>query len=333
VTSFRELVLSGAKLPPRLRDLGEVPQAVYLRGQLPRGPAVALVGTRYPSDQGVAYARQLACELAAAGVCVLSGGAKGIDVAAHEGALVSGQTVVVAPSGWDRPYPPEHRDLYRKIVRSGGGHVSLVRRGPAQQGAFFARNEVLVALAHVVVVVEAPIRSGARNAAKHARHLGRPLFAVPAVPWNPAGLGCIAEIKLGALPLSSSSDLLSLLDRLKLHALPGAARQGPELEQALAGPPAWPVPPRKKKRGRKGRGSRSAGPVGCSQAPNLSLLSPDDPEAGRVLAAVKSGAVTSDELCDRLALPAPRVQQLLLTLTLDGVLAADATGRLTVLSV
>ena len=194
---------------------------LYARGELPRGPAVAVVGTRKPTRGAALFARELAGELAAAGVTVLSGGAEGIDTSAHRGALlVGGLTVVVAPSGFERPYPERHGRLFRRIVRHGGAHVSLWRADvSASDPNFFLRNRVLVALAHAVVVVEAPFRSGARNTAKHARRLGRPLFVAPSVPWNPKGAGCILELGLGARPLGSVRDVLALLETQRLHAV------------------------------------------------------------------------------------------------------------------
>src|SRR3954469_25974014 len=101
--------LTGERLPPRISDLADPPARLYLHGELPRGPAVAVVGTRKASAEGLAFTRALAAELAAAGVAVLSGGAKGVDTAAHEGALdVGGVTVVVTPAGFERPFPKEN---------------------------------------------------------------------------------------------------------------------------------------------------------------------------------------------------------------------------------
>ncbi|HEY3664980.1 MAG TPA: DNA-processing protein DprA, partial [Polyangiaceae bacterium] len=203
MTEAAERCLTGSSLPGRLADLAAPPEQLFLRGELPRGPAVAIVGTRYPSLRGAMYARTLAKELARAGVVVISGGAKGIDTAAHRGALaVGGVTVVVAPAGFERPFPKDNRALFQQVVDSGGAYLSLVEAyTPANQGAFFVRNGCLVALAHVVVVVESRIRGGARNAAAHARRLGRPLFVVAAPPWHVNGRGCLAELLLGARPL------------------------------------------------------------------------------------------------------------------------------------
>ena len=214
--------LSGERLPPRLADLEEPPVRLYLHGELPRGPAVAIVGTRKASPEGIAFTRGFAAELAAAGVAVLSGGAKGIDTAAHEGALdVGGVTVVVTPAGFDKPYPEQNAGLYQRVVDAGGAYLSLFPdEAPADRPTFFKRNACLVALAHAVVVTQTPWISGARNAAKWARQLGRALFVVPHSPWVAAGCGAIQELRWGARPLDRAKEVLTFLRDAGLHPLP-----------------------------------------------------------------------------------------------------------------
>lgn len=218
--------LRGARLPPRLADLESPPSVLYLRGELPRGPAVAVVGTRHPSADGVAFTRSFAAELAAAGVTILSGGAEGIDAAAHEGALdVAGRTVVVAPAGFNRPFPEKNAALFQRVVNSGGAYLSLRPDDvAADQGIFFARNACLVALAHAVVVTQRPYRSGASNAAKWARQLGRPLFVVPHSPWVAEGKGALQELRWGAIPIDRAKEVLLQLRASGLHALSGATQ-------------------------------------------------------------------------------------------------------------
>jgi DNA processing protein len=218
--------LTGERLPARLTDLAQPPVRLYVRGELPRGPAVAVVGTRHPSAEALAFTRTLASELAAVGVAVLSGGAEGIDTQAHEGALdVGGVTVVVTPAGFHRPFPKENGPLFQRVLDGGGAYVSLFPDdAPAGRQHFFARNGCLAALAHAVVVTQTPIRSGARNAAKWARQLGRPLFVVPHSPWVGAGKGAIQELRLGALPLDRAQDVIRLLAASGLHPLPRPAQ-------------------------------------------------------------------------------------------------------------
>jgi DNA processing protein len=294
-----ERCLEGSALPARLADLEAPPERLFLRGDLPRGPTVAIVGTRHPSPRAARFARELAQQLAIAGVAVLSGGAKGIDTEAHRGALAAGGvTVVVAPAGFDRPYPEENGELFQRVVARGGAYLSLVEASVvATQAAFFARNACLIALSHVVAVVESPLRSGTRNASAYARRLGRPLFVVPAAPWHSKGRGCLAELRLGARPLCSVKDLLKALAEQNLHAMAGQPRR-----------PLKPAPHQE----------------------SLNFPETSEPGAAReaVLSSVRHGASSSDEICLRTGLAAGRVSELILTLRLEGVLVTDPSGRL-----
>lgn len=294
-----ETCLTGGALPSRLADLETPPERLFLRGELPRGPAVAIVGTRHPTLRGAEYARELARELAHAGVAVLSGGAKGIDTEAHRGTLsAGGVSVVVAPAGFERPFPEQNAELFRAVVAGGGAYLSLVEASvPANPGVFFPRNACLVALAHIVVVVESPIRSGARNAAANARRLGRPLFVVPQAPWEPKARGCLAELLLGARPLISVNDLFKALAEQNLHAVaPVTGSRQPALPQQEI----------------------------------LNFTEASTPEAARLalLAALRRGASTADEICVATGLPVGRVSELILTLRLEGVLVTHPSGRL-----
>lgn len=293
--------LRGTRLPPRLSDLAHPPESLYLRGELPHAPAVAIVGTRHPSVEAERFAESLAAELGAVGVTTYSGGAEGIDTAAHRGALRAGvPTVVVAPCGFNRPFPEKNAALFRSIVERDGAFLSLVPDDRAATNpAFFARNACLVALSHAVVVVEAPIRSGARNAAKWARVLGRPLLVVPHAPWNDRGRGSLLELRAGASVCTRTRDVLDELERVLLHPLrsPPAADEAPTPQIEL---PFARLP---------GRLARS-------------------PDVAIVLAALKDGATTVDGVGERTGLPAAVIQKHVLTLTLEGVLAPDPSGCL-----
>jgi DNA processing protein len=288
--------LSGARLPPRLADLAEPPQKLWLHGQLPRGPAVAIVGTRECTSEAAEWTRGLAAELAAAGVAILSGGAEGIDTAAHRGALdVGGVTVVVTPAGFDHPYPKENAELYQRIVETGGGYLSSYPdKVTAGRPHFFTRNSYLVALSHAVIVTQTRCyRGGALNAAKWARQLGRPLFVVPHSPWIEAGSGAVPLIRRGGRPLDRAKDVLKFLRASGLHPLPPGT---PPVEEGPVQTELWPTP------------AESAG----------------DP----VLDAVRAGALHPDEIADRTGLSPATVQRRILTLTLSGVLVPGPLGSL-----
>lgn len=299
-------ILTGHRLPPRLASLPDPPRRLYVLGELPRGPAVAIVGTREPSLEGAKFAHELAAELAEAGVAILSGGAEGIDCEAHLGALqAGGVTVVVAPAGYLKPFPEQHAELFARVLASGGAYVSLVPPNrAATQGAFFLRNRCLVGLSQLVVVVQAPFRSGARNAAKYARRLGRPLFVVPSAPWIPEGRGCILEIKRGAAVCEGARDVLRALDGLGAVPLP-------------------PEPPEPVELGIPSQESFDFEAASARQTEPDPLL---ELELLRVVEAVAGGEADPDSLCLVLELPAARIQRALLTLRLRGVLVPGPGG-------
>jgi DNA processing protein len=175
---------------------------------------VAVVGSRAAQPDALTFASTLAATLVRAGAVVASGGALGIDGAAHRGALdAGGRTWVVAGTGCEHCFPPEHAALFDRIARGPGGILwPFPPSSKARPAAFVARNRVLVALADAVVVVQAGLPSGALNAAATARRLARPLWVVPAPPWlGPAFDGSRRLLDQGARPLHSVEALLGSL--------------------------------------------------------------------------------------------------------------------------
>jgi DNA processing protein len=333
MVDFGLRALGGEQLPVRLNDLPWPPAEVHVMGELPRGPGVAIVGTRHASAEARRFAFGLARDLARAGVAVFSGGAEGIDAAAHLGALRGrAPTVVVAPAGFYRPFPEEHQRLFERVLAHGGAYVSLRRPyQSALRGGFFARNGCLVALAHVVVVIEARYRSGARNAAKWARRLGRPLLAVPNAPWVTTGRGCLVELQLGAKVCMGPRDVLTVLEaalafppRPEPRAAERAAEERALEERSELAAEQTELP------FAASESAPAAAPVRDSVelAPEFGLTSREQEEACSVLAAVRAGARHLDAVCERSGLSTAVAQRLILTLTLGGVLAADPTGSL-----
>jgi DNA processing protein len=204
--------------PGGLDRLGRPPDFLRVRGELPAAAArvVAVVGSRRPDDAGARLARQLGAALARAGAWVVSGGAAGVDGAAHRGALdAGGRTLVVLGGGLDHLYPTSHRPLFARVVEGGGGLAAEVGDGerPARW-SFPERNRLVAALAEAVVVVRAGSGSGALITAGWARRLGRPVLA--AVPEGPAEVSAGLEALVGlpgcgALPFREAGDVLRLL--------------------------------------------------------------------------------------------------------------------------
>lgn len=216
---LRRLTESGLRLthygapdyPESLFHLHHPPVVLYLAGPapLPGRRAVAIVGTRRATEYGRRMSRDLAGQLARRGWVVVSGMARGIDGAAHRGALdAGGVTVGVVGAGLDRVYPAAHRDLFRRM-RGRGLLVSEFPPGttPAP-GLFPRRNRIIAALARAVIVVQAPARSGALITVQHALELGRQVFAVPGPVGPEASEGVHALLKDGAAPITEAADLL-----------------------------------------------------------------------------------------------------------------------------
>lgn len=224
----RRAAALGGRAPAWLRARGAPPAREPFR-------AVAVVGTRAADRDALAFARDVGRALAAAGVWVVSGGARGIDRAAHEGAAAAGppaRTLVVLANGLDRPHPPAHRRLFDALVDAGGALVTEHPDGAAPYPSrFLERNRLVAALADRVLVVQAPERSGALSTAAWARRLRRPLHVVPAAPWDPRGGGNGALLASGAAPCRDPRDLLAAL---------GVDTPAPKARAAAPEPPADP---------------------------------------------------------------------------------------------
>jgi len=202
------------------RLLSELPYpvALWVRGSLPPpGSALALVGSREASAVGRARARNWARELTEAGVSVLSGLARGIDGAAHLGALEAGSTWGIMGSGLDYPYPPEHLKLMDRMAEAGGVVTPFPPEAKPQKWHFPRRNWLLAAWTRGVVLLEARSKSGSMVTAKLALDLGRELWVCPGAPEEPLSEGPNALLREGAARVCrSAGDLLEDLQSLPL---------------------------------------------------------------------------------------------------------------------
>jgi DNA processing protein len=196
--------------PPLLLRLADPPLGLFVRGAAPTHvESVAVVGSRRPSALGREVATELAAGLAGAGVVVVSGGAVGIDAAAHRGALrVGGTTLAVLGSGIDRLYPRSNVELLREIERSGSIVSEYPPGVPAEPHRFPARNRIIAALSRGVVVVEGARRSGTRITADHAIDIGADVFAVPGPVTSPLAETPLELIREGAILVRGAEDLL-----------------------------------------------------------------------------------------------------------------------------
>jgi len=210
----RSIEHTDPEFPALARGVEHLPTRLWIRGSvLPEDAlAVAIVGSRRATPQGLAVAERLAGDLAVRGVTIVSGLARGIDTAAHRGALdAGGRTLAVLGSGVDRIYPPENRMLAARIAEHGAVLSQFALGMPALAHHFPVRNRLLAALALGVVVVEAAKASGSLITAGHAADLGREVMAVPGPAGSPSSRGAHGLIRDGAALVEDWEDVVAVL--------------------------------------------------------------------------------------------------------------------------
>lgn len=239
---IRVLTPASSKWPSALSDLAAPPAQLHLVGNAdllsaPHG-LVAVVGTRNSTSYGERVADALGYAFASAGVPVVSGMARGIDAAAHRGALRGGgRTIAVLGTGVDVAYPAGHRALHESIAAAG---LLIAEQAPgsrAHAGSFPNRNRLIAALARLVIVVEAPHKSGAMNTVEQALGLGRAVAAVPGPIDSPQSAGANWLLGSGGQVICTIGDALALMG-VHASALPPAADLEPIESEVLAGVPS-----------------------------------------------------------------------------------------------
>ncbi len=280
--------------PARLKQIPLPPPLLFVQGTIePQDDlAVALVGTRGASYYGLKTGRRLAGALATRGLTVVSGLARGIDAAAHRGALENGgRTLAVLGCGLDVVYPPENRELYEKIPEQGALISEFPLGTPPEAKNFPVRNRIISGLALGVVVVEAGVRSGTSITVQFALDQGREVFAVPGPVDSPTSVGPHLLIQQGAKLVMDVEDILQELPGVKL-----------------------------------GPGPLVAGPGRLAETPGPGVAPPEDP----LLAFLGSDPMRLDELVQAAKLPASEVLSRLTILELQG-LVRELPGKCFVL--
>jgi DNA processing protein len=280
------LALGREGYPDALSAVPDAPPVLSVRGRTDHlhRPAVAIVGARNASGNGRRFARTLARELAAARFAVVSGLARGIDTAAHEGALdAGGITVAAIAAGVDVPYPPENGGLMERIAHEGAVVSERPLGAVARAKDFPRRNRVIAGLALGVVVVEAAPASGSLITARLAADYGREVMAVPGVPSDPRHRGTNALLRDGAHLIESAADVLDVL-------APLCSRHEP--------PPVRLTRP--------------------SPPPTRPATAATGPLLDRVTEVLGAAPLSVDELIRECDAPAPDVQDALLELELAG---------------
>ncbi len=217
--------------PKLLRQIHDPPIGLYRKGSYAfEHPGIAIVGSRRTTLYGQSVAKKLGAELGERGFCVVSGLARGIDTAAHEGALsVGGRTAAVLGTGLDFIYPPENLDLYRRIAETGAVLSEFPFGRRADRQSFAMRNRIISGICEAVVVVESDVDGGAMITARFAGEHGRLIFAVPGRIDQPSSHGCHQLIRDGATLLTGVDDILAelnYLDGLRPTPVPVAANPG-----------------------------------------------------------------------------------------------------------
>jgi len=229
------LLSADADFPAALAALDPPPPLLWVLGQtdLLDRRAAAVVGARIASAQGRRFARGLAADLGAAGLVVVSGLARGIDAAAHEGALASG-TVAVLGGGLADIYPPENEPLYEVIAARGCLVSESAPRRRAQARDFPRRNRLISGLSLAVVVVEAELRSGSLITARMALEQGREVLAVPGSPLDPRCRGCNDLIRQGAGVCEEADDVLRAIEGVTGFRAPPSPRFAPDADADIS---------------------------------------------------------------------------------------------------
>src|SRR3989441_11606923 len=211
------LIQTDPEYPELLRQIYDPPLVLYVKGSLTAKDknAVAMVGSRMTTHYGIEAARKLAYQLAYVGVTVVSGAARGIDTAAHQGALTGkGRTIGVLGTGINLVFPPENVELYERIIANGALITQFPFNRPADKQSFPIRNRIVAGMTLGTAVVEANLTSGALITAHFATEYGRQVFAVPGRIDSPRSKGCHELIKKGAKLCESAEDILSEFEYL-----------------------------------------------------------------------------------------------------------------------
>ncbi|MBL0718347.1 DNA-protecting protein DprA [Piscinibacter sp. Jin2] len=305
------LALGDADYPEALLSLPDPPLWLYAEGLLDRlaAPALAVVGSRNPTPAGADHARAFARDLAARGLLIVSGLARGIDAAAHEGALAAAGgagTLAVIGTGIDRLYPASHAALARRIVADGLLLSEYPLGTPPLAANFPRRNRLIAGLGQGTLVIEAALASGSLITARLAAEAGREVLAIPGSIDSPQSRGCHSLIKQGAQLVETVDDVLDALGGVLAGRLADAAPR----VVAVEGPVAEP-----------------GEATGASGAEPTAQPTAEGDETDPLLRALGHDPVDLDTLVARTGLDAASLNVQLLALELDGRLARLGGGR------
>lgn len=323
------LALDDPRYPAALLDLPDAPLLIYARGSLAalQPAAVAIVGSRRASHEGLRNAQALAEALARRGIVVTSGLAEGIDAAAHQGALEgapAGQasTIAVTGAGIDRIYPAHHLPLARRVLEQGGLVLSEQPLGSAPMRANFPRrNRMIAALSRGTLVVEAALRSGSLITARQAAELGREVMAVPGSIHNPLSHGCHHLIRDGATLIETVDDILQALGMVS----PG--QDASDQETIRGGRIRARQRTARRASGRREWQSIIADQESGAVEQTPSRPEPPDDDSCDLLTILSASPMSAEALASRLGWPIDRILITIQLLELGGYIGRHVDGR------
>lgn len=209
---IQEITINDKDYPKNLKTIKNPPGKLYVMGnyKLLNSKGIAIVGSRNCTEEGIQNAKFFASNIAKSGFTVISGMAKGIDTAAHMGALdVEGKTIAVLGNGPRVIFPPENKEIYNKILETGGAVISEYPESTAYQSEYFRqRNRIVSGLSLGVLIVEAKAKSGTGITARFAREQGKDLFCIPNSIKNNKGIGTNMQIKKGAILVTEPKEII-----------------------------------------------------------------------------------------------------------------------------
>lgn len=349
----RLLAYDDPAFPKPLLESADPPFLLYVKGSLRPSDtsSVGVVGTRQASRYGREQAERFGAGLARAGYAVISGLARGIDTYAHRGALASGgRTIAVVGCGLEHIYPPENRDLYMEIAATGAIVSEFPLELAPSRDTFPRRNRIIAGMSLGVLVVEAPVRSGALITAQQALELGREVFAIPGRIDQESSAGCHALLRSGATLVRDMADLLEGLRPVD-DMIPEAQESLFTCEDGVADTPPFAAVPcadspdrvsagvgvaEERTAGRTvccsdsagGRGARAVGRAGGSAAARTLAASGGTEQLLQkeeaILRELGREPVHIDELCARLPMSVAEISATLMILELKGKAVQDA---------
>ncbi len=321
--------------PERMYDISDYPAVLYYKGNLPDiddNVVLTVVGTRKATSDGKMIASALSQSLTQCGAIIMSGGARGIDDAAHRGALrVGGVTLSVLGCGLDVNYNPGCEETRRRILENGGALISEFPPGygPSKH-TFPIRNRIMSAMSLGVIVGEAPAKSGALITARHALDMGRDMFAIPGSVMSSLSEGANMMIRDGAKPVSCAFDVLEEYNARYPHRLVMRGSQTP-ISQIIRNSPEFVdielTGGYSYLKDNTVKKNVLAEQIETIKGVSVPLPSDSSDTASEIYSLLKEYSLSLDELCVRLSIPAHRLLTAITELEINGVISSDSQRK------